>query len=68
MIDNNGFLFEFGDIENLKKVLIEINNLSEEENQKMSIMSRRMFEFNWTMESVYSKWNKILIEYDSFSA
>ena len=68
MINGNGFLFEYGDVENMKKVLIEISNLSEAEVQDMSETSRSMFEANWTMESVYIKWNEILTKYDTLSA
>jgi len=68
MIKGNGFLFEFGDVENLKKVLIEISALSEGEVQDMSERSRTMFENNWTLESIYKKWKQLLIKYDTLSS
>ena len=68
MIKGNGFLFEFGDVENLKKILIEISNLSEGEVQNMSERSRSMFETNWTLESIYNRWKQLLIKYDTLSA
>ena len=68
MIKGNGFLFEFGDVENLKKILIEISELSEGEVQDMSERSRSMFETNWTLESIYNRWKQLLIKYDTLSA
>lgn len=68
MIKGNGFLFEFGDVENFKKVLIDISKLSKNEVEKMSETSRSLFEANWTLESIYNKWKKILIKYDTPSA
>lgn len=68
MIKGNGFLFEFGDVENLKKILIEISDLSEGEVQDMSERSRSMFETNWTLESIYNRWKQLLIKYDTLSA
>ena len=68
MVNGNGFLFEYGDVDNLKKVLTDILNLSNEEVAIMSRTSRQMFEANWTMDSVYNKWNKILTKYDTISA
>jgi glycosyltransferase involved in cell wall biosynthesis len=68
MIKDNGFLFEYGDVENLKRVLVDISNLSKEEVQNMSETSKSMFEVNWTLESVYNKWKQLLVKYDTFSA
>ena len=68
MIKGNGFLFEFGDVENLKKVLIEISKMSEGEVQDMSERSRSMFETNWTLESIHNRWKQLLIKYDTLSA
>lgn len=68
MIKGNGFLFEFGDVENLKKILIEISDLSEGEVQDMSERSRSIFETNWTLESIYNRWKQLLIKYDTLSA
>lgn len=68
MIKGNGFLFEFGDVENLKKVLIEISDLSEGEVQDMSERSRSMFEASWTLESIYNRWKQLLIKYDTLSS
>jgi glycosyltransferase involved in cell wall biosynthesis len=68
MVDGNGFLFDYGSIHNLKEVLLQILNLSSEEIQIMSKASRRMFKANWTMDSVYNKWNEILIKYDTTSS
>jgi glycosyltransferase involved in cell wall biosynthesis len=67
MIKGNGYLFEYGDIENLKKVLIEICDLSEGEVQNMSERSKSMFEAKWTLESIYNRWKQLLIKYDTFS-
>lgn len=67
MIKCNGFLFEYGDVESLKKVIIEISKLSKEEVQGMSEMSRSLFESKWTMESIYNKWKELLIKYDTIS-
>jgi len=68
MIKGNGFLFEYGDIENLKKVLIDISKLPEGQVEKMSEASRSLFEANWTLESIYNKWKKILDKYDTTSS
>ena len=68
MIKGNGFLFEYGDVEKLKKVLIEISNLSEGEVQDMSERSRSMFEANWTLESIYNRWKQLIIKYDTPSS
>lgn len=65
MINGNGLLFEYGDVENLKKVLIEIFHLSECEVQEMSERSRSVFEANWTLESIYNRWKQLLIKYDT---
>ena len=68
MIKGNGFLFEFGDVENLKKILIEISDLPLGEVQDMSERSRNMFETNWTLESIYNRWKQLLIKYVTLSA
>ncbi|MDB4647013.1 glycosyltransferase [Akkermansiaceae bacterium] len=67
MVNGNGFLFEYGNIDNLKEVITDILNLSAEEVDKMSIKSRRMFEANWKMKSVYGKWNRLIKKYDTTS-
>lgn len=67
MIKGNGFLFEFGDVENLKRVLIEIAHLPDGEVRKMSERSRNVFEANWTLESIYNRWKQLLINYDTLS-
>lgn len=67
MIKNNGFLFEYGNIENLKKVLIDITKLSKQKTKKMSETSRSMYESNWTLETVYEKWKQLLNKYDTLS-
>ena len=67
MIKGNGFLFEFGDVQNLKKVIIEISDLSEGEVLDMSERSRSMFEANWTLESIYNRWKQLFIKYDTLS-
>lgn len=63
MIRGNGFLFEYGDVDNLKKALTDILNLSNEEVDVMSRTSRQIFEKYWTMDAVYSKWIEILTKY-----
>ena len=68
MINGNGFLFEYGNVENLKNVIIDISNLPIKEIELMSEKSRRLFEANWTIESIQNKWNEILINYDTISA
>jgi glycosyltransferase involved in cell wall biosynthesis len=68
MIQGNGFLFEFGNQKNLKDVLLDILKLSPEEYKTMSEISKKMFQKNWTMDSVYHKWNEILIKYDTTSS
>lgn len=68
MVKGNGFVFEYGDVENLKKVLIKILKLSVNQIEEMSQISRKMFEDNWTMESIYTKWDEILNKYDTLSA
>lgn len=68
MIKGNGFLFEYDNVENLKKVLIDISKLSNNEVNKMSEISRSLFEANWTLESIYNKWKQILIKYDTSSS
>ena len=68
MIQGNGFLFEFGNRENLKEVLCDILKLAPEEYKTMSEKSKKMFQENWTMDSVYNKWNKILNKYDTISS
>jgi len=68
MIKGNGFLFDYGDVEDLKKVLIDISNLSDNEVQNMSETSRNMFEAHWTLDSIYNKWKQLLIKYDTLSA
>lgn len=68
MIDGNGFLFEYGNRDNLKEVVLDILKLSSEEFKIMSQTSRMMFEANWTMDSVHNKWNVILNKYDTISA
>lgn len=67
MINGNGFLFKYGDVESLKKVLTNILNLSNETVDNMSIASKQMFDSNWTMDTVYNKWNEILTKYDNIS-
>lgn len=67
MIQGNGFLFEYGDVENLKKVLIDVSNLSKRDYRDMSEMSRSMFKSNWTIESIFNKWKETLIKYDTLS-
>jgi|TARA_B110000902_G_scaffold266473_1_gene354337 glycosyltransferase involved in cell wall biosynthesis len=54
MIKGNGFLFDLGDVENLKKILIEISDLSEVDVQDNSKRSRSMFEAKRTLESIYN--------------
>jgi glycosyltransferase involved in cell wall biosynthesis len=68
MINGNGFLFEYGDVENLKEVLIDILNLPSIEVKELSRKSRQMFEAEWTMDAVYNKWNENLSWYDSISS
>ena len=68
MVKGNGFLFKFGDVENLKKRIIEISDLPETEVQKMSERSRALFESSWTLDSVYGEWNKLLVKYDTTSS
>lgn len=67
MIDGNGFLFDYGDAKSITNVLREISNLSKYEIDKMSKQSRLMFEQNWTMDSIYEKWNDLLKRYDTTS-
>ena len=54
MIKGNCFLFYLGDVENLKKILIEISDLSEVDVQDNSKRSRSMFEAKRTLESIYN--------------
>lgn len=68
MINGNGFLFEYSNVENLKNVIIDISNLSRKEIELMSDKSRKLFEANWTIESIKNKWIEILINYDTISA
>lgn len=68
MINGNGFLFEYGNINNLCDVLKAISILSDEEKNIMSIKSREIFEANWTMDIVYKKWMEIIRKYDTISA
>lgn len=67
MINGNGFLFEYGNVENLKKILIEITHLPEGKVQEMSDRSRSVYESNWTLESIYNRWKQLLIKYDTLS-
>jgi glycosyltransferase involved in cell wall biosynthesis len=67
MINGNGFLFEFSNVENLKNVIIDVSNLTRKEIELMSEKSRKLFEENWTIESIQNKWNEILINYDTIS-
>lgn len=67
MINGNGFLFEFSNVENLKNVIIDVSNLTRKEIELMSEKSRKLFEENWTIESIQKKWNEILINYDIIS-
>jgi glycosyltransferase involved in cell wall biosynthesis len=68
MIQGNGFLFEFGNQQNLKEILLNILKLSPEDYNIMSERSAQMFQENWTMNTVYNKWNKILLKYDTISS
>jgi glycosyltransferase involved in cell wall biosynthesis len=68
MINGNGFLFEYGEVEDLKSVLIKITKMSENEIEDMSKTSKNLFEANWTLESVYNQWKQILIKYDTLSS
>ena len=67
MIDGNGFLFEYSNLESLKNVIIDIIKLPNHEIEVMSMRSRSLFEANWTMEAVFRKWKEILINYDTLS-
>lgn len=67
MIKDNGYLFEFSNSESLKKTLIQISTLSKKEYILLSKNSRRMFEQNWTIESVSNKWINLLNKYDTIS-
>jgi len=68
MIEGNGFLVEYGNRNNLKEVLCGMLQLSSEEYRIMSKTSKKMFEENWTMDSVFKKWNELLIKYDTTSS
>lgn len=67
MIKDNGYLFEFSNSESLKNTLLHILTLSKKEYIMMSKNSQRMFEQNWTIESVCNKWIKLLNKYDTIS-
>ncbi len=66
MIEGNGFFFEYGNRDSLKGVLNKILDLSFEEYKLMSKKSRIMFQTNWTMDSVYNKWNETLMKYENY--
>ena len=68
MIEGNGFLFEYGNADSLKEVLYYILMLSPGEYKIMSKTSKKKFEENWTMDSVFNKWKEILVKYDTTSA
>lgn len=67
MIKDNGYTFEYGNIESLKNVLVKLQSLSTEENNIFSVNSRNMFERNWTLSSIHLKWVEILNKYDTIS-
>lgn len=64
MIRGNGFLYEYGNITDLKLKIIQAYNLSISEKTNMSETSFKMFIDNWTMEAVLKKWKILLNNYD----
>ena len=64
MIEGNGFLFEYSDLDSLKQVLFNVCSLSEDQLKFMSNVSRSMFEERWTLKAIYNKWNSLLMKYD----
>jgi glycosyltransferase involved in cell wall biosynthesis len=67
MIDDNGYLFEYNDLIDLKSKLIKICQLSYTECVEMSEASFRMFNDNWSLDIVHKNWISILNKYDTTS-
>ena len=60
MVKNNGYLFNYGDITSLKKILIGITELDIDDILCLSNNSRKMFNENWTIDVVYNEWMELL--------
>ena len=60
MINNNGYFFEYSDRAVLKDVLCKVTQLNQEDYVNLSKASYKMFNDNWTMDSIYEKWMSIL--------
>ncbi|MGC6479569.1 MAG: glycosyltransferase [Flavobacteriaceae bacterium] len=62
MINGNGFLFEFGDLLDIKNQILSAINLNDDEFQKMGKISRKLFEQKWSLEKVTESWLSLIKE------
>jgi glycosyltransferase involved in cell wall biosynthesis len=60
MINGNGFLFEFGNLSDLKNQILNATNLNDDEYQKMGKISRKFFEQKWSLEKVTESWLNLI--------
>ena len=63
MIKENGMLFRYGDLNDLKSCIEVIRSSSPDELKAMSEMSRELYATRWTLDAIFNKWLNLLDRY-----
>jgi glycosyltransferase involved in cell wall biosynthesis len=65
MVDNNGYLHSFSNINDLKEKIKFIESLELSEYRKLAKRSHELYIENWTLQAISNNWLNLLETYDS---
>ncbi len=68
MINKNGFLYTFSNVNDLKEKIKLINSIDLVEYTELASRSHELFTMNWTLHSISTNWLKLIETYDNTSA
>jgi glycosyltransferase involved in cell wall biosynthesis len=60
MIDENGYLFEFGNVNDLSEKILILNSLSEFQFKKTGNKSKELFDQKWSFKRISNDWYNLL--------
>ena len=58
MINKNGFLFKYQDVNDLKSKILILNSLNIDDLKSLSNKSKQNYIDNWSLESIFRQWTE----------